>query len=53
MIFLGQGQNKMEWHKVFAYFPLQLTNGGWVWLETVSRKLIVDECGGGYIYEIR
>jgi len=27
-----------EWHKWFAWFPLQMPDGTWVWLERVERR---------------
>ena len=27
-----------EWHKWFAWFPLQMPYGTWVWLERVERR---------------
>jgi len=29
---------EFEWHKRFAWFPLQMSDGTWVWLENVERK---------------
>lgn len=31
-------ETKMEWHPWFAYWPVKVHNGGWVWLELVGRK---------------
>lgn len=27
-----------KWHKWFAWFPLQMSGGTWVWLEHVERR---------------
>ena len=31
-------QNKWEWHKWYAWYPVCFWIGEWVWLETVERK---------------
>ena len=29
-----------EWHKWFAWFPVQMPDGTWVWLEHVERRRV-------------
>lgn len=31
---------KMDWTRWFAWHPIQLETGQWVWLETVERKFV-------------
>lgn len=35
---LQQAQENAKWHIVFAWFPVQLETGEWVWLERVWRR---------------
>jgi hypothetical protein len=28
-----------EWHRWFAWYPVQLENSRWVWLTTIERRL--------------
>lgn len=30
--------NRKEWHRWWAWHPVQLENGEWVWLEYVERR---------------
>ena len=32
-------QRLRQWHKVYAYFPTQMDDGQWVWLEVYQRSM--------------
>lgn len=32
------GKNIIEWHNWFAWYPVEIRYGQWVWLETISRR---------------
>lgn len=44
-------KNISAWHTVFAWYPVQLLTGEWIWLETVECRLRSDY--GGSYYEYR
>lgn len=29
-----------DWHDWFAWHPVKLSNGTWIWLETIQRKMV-------------
>ena len=32
-------KKKNPWRRWFAIYPVELDEGGWVWLETIERKI--------------
>ena len=36
-----------EWHSPFAWIPVQMDDGKWVWLERYKRRLIKEKRGYG------
>jgi hypothetical protein len=46
---------RMNWHRWFAWHPVDLPDGDRVWWEVVERKgeYHYDSCGGSWTYEYR
>ena len=42
-----------EWHKRRAWFPVQFSDGTWVWLENVERRRVGPGSPGGYPWVYR
>lgn len=39
-----------RWYPWFAWVPVRLRNGNWVWLEKVARLLVAEWTEEGYVY---
>jgi hypothetical protein len=46
-------QDKSEWHRIFAWFPIYIGAHHMAWLQYVERRSTLRSEEGGHIFEYR